>query len=98
MRKLLLLLLLVSVKLVISQNASVTPNKNSGSSTSKTAAANNFKTLDINRVNAGIANRGDMHWDVLSTGNAWYEVPKGSNTHSSFASAVWMGGLDAANQ
>lgn len=98
MRKLLLLLLLVSVKLVISQNAAVVPNKNSGSSTSKTAAANNFKTLDINRVNAGIANRGDMHWDVLSTGNAWYEVPKGSNTHGSFASAIWMGGLDAANQ
>lgn len=98
MRKLLLLLLLVSVKLVISQNASVILNKNSGSSTSKTAAANNFKTLDINRVNAGIANRGDMHWDVLGTGNAWYEVPKGSNTHGSFASAIWMGGLDAANQ
>lgn len=59
---------------------------------------NNFKFLDINRVKAGIMNRGDMHWDIGGSGNTSYEVPIGNNTHSSFASAIWMGGLDASNQ
>ncbi len=59
---------------------------------------NNFKTLDINNVRAGIANRGDMHWDIGGSGNALYEVPKGSGKNSNFASALWIGGLDAGNQ
>ncbi|HRG00966.1 MAG TPA: T9SS type A sorting domain-containing protein [Bacteroidia bacterium] len=59
---------------------------------------NNFKTLDINNVRAGIANRGDMHWDIAGNGNALYEVPKGSGKNSNFASALWIGGLDAGNQ
>lgn len=59
---------------------------------------NNFKTLDINNVKAGIANRGDMHWDMGGAGNAMYEVPKGSGVSSNFASALWIGGLDNANQ
>jgi hypothetical protein len=59
---------------------------------------NNFKTLDINNVRAGIANRGDMHWDLGGSGNALYEVPKGSGKNSNFASALWIGGLDAGNQ
>lgn len=58
----------------------------------------NFKYLDINRVRAGIANRGDMFWDIGGTGNARYEVPKGSGTHSGFNTALWIGGLDANNQ
>lgn len=98
MKKFILLLLSFSAKIIMSQSTAVSPNNNSPSSTAKTNAANNFKTLDINRVNAGIANRGDMHWDIFGTGNPSYEVPKGSNTHASFASAIWMGGLDAANQ
>lgn len=63
---------------------------------SQTASA--FKYLDINRVKAGIANGGDMHWDLFGTGNASYEVPKGSNTHAGFASSLWIGGLDAGAQ
>jgi hypothetical protein len=58
----------------------------------------NFKYLDINRVKAGILNRGDMFWDLGGTGNAAYEVPKGSGVNSGFGAALWMGGLDASNQ
>ena len=58
----------------------------------------NFKTLDINNVKAGIANRSDMHWDIGGTQNAMYEVPKGSGKHSNFASALWIGGLDNGGQ
>ncbi|MES2566954.1 MAG: T9SS type A sorting domain-containing protein [Bacteroidota bacterium] len=60
--------------------------------------ANNFKSLDINNVRAGIANRGDMHWNVGGDGNPLYEVPKGSGKHSNFASALWVAGLDNGNQ
>lgn len=63
-----------------------------------TVNSNNFKTLDINNVRAGIANRSDMHWDVGGSGNALYEVPKGSGINSNFASALWIGGLDAGGQ
>ena len=59
---------------------------------------NNFKTLDINNVKAGIANTSDMHWDAGGQGNAMYEVPKGSGKHSNFASALWIGGLDNGGQ
>jgi hypothetical protein len=58
---------------------------------------NNFKTLDVNNVKAGIANRGDMHWDIGGTQNAMYEVPKGSGANSNFVSALWIGGLDNSN-
>jgi hypothetical protein len=59
---------------------------------------NNFKTLDINNVKAGIANRSDMHWDLGGQGNAMYEVPKGIGKCSSHASALWIGGLDNGGQ
>jgi hypothetical protein len=59
---------------------------------------NNFKTLDINQVKAGISNRSDMHWDIGGTQNAMYEVPKGSGANSNFATALWIGGLDAGGQ
>jgi hypothetical protein len=62
----------------------------------QTATAADF--LNINRVKAQVMNGGDMHWDIFGTGNASYEVPKGSNTHSGFAAALWIGGLDASNQ
>ena len=60
-------------------------------------AQNNYKYLDINQVKAGVANRGDMHWN-FNTGNASYEVPVGLGAHSDFATGLWIGGLDAANQ
>lgn len=64
---------------------------------SQTPPSNNFKYLDINKVKAGILNRGDMHWDLYGGGKASYEVPKGGGVHSNFASAIWMGGYDNNN-
>lgn len=58
----------------------------------------NFKTLDINNVKAGIANRGDMHWDIDGTQNVMYEVPKGSGKNSNSASGLWIGGIDNSGQ
>jgi hypothetical protein len=62
----------------------------------------NFKFLDINRVKAGIMNRGDMWWDIGRSGNAYYEVPKVADPSTAamagFAASLWIGGLDASNQ
>lgn len=58
----------------------------------------NYKYLDINRVKAGIANRGDMFWNVGGDGYARYEVPKGNGAHAGFNKNLWIGGLDASNQ
>ena len=63
-----------------------------------TVNVGNFKTLDINNVKAGIANRSDMHWDIGGTQNSMYEVPKGSGANSNFASGLWIGGLDNGGQ
>ena len=73
-------------------------NYNHNNSPLGSVNSNNFKTLDINNVKAGIANRSDMHWEVGGVGNAMYEVPKGSGKHSNFASALWIGGLDNGGQ
>jgi hypothetical protein len=73
-------------------------NSNTGNWWGPGINSDNFKYLDINRVKAGIMNRGDMWWDLAGTGNASYEVPKGSGANSSFAGALWIGGLDASNQ
>lgn len=51
--------------------------------------------LNINNVRARILNGGDMWWDL---NRAQYEVPKGSNKHSMFAGALWLGGIDEADQ
>ena len=65
--------------------------------------SDNYKYLDINRVKAGIMNRGDMWWDIGRGGNAAYEVPKTGlpaayGVNAEFAGALWIGGLDASNQ
>lgn len=59
--------------------------------------AQDFNYLDINNVKALVSNRGDMHWDYSGTGNARYEVPKGSGRHSDFAACMWLGGLDPSD-
>jgi hypothetical protein len=51
--------------------------------------------LNINNVRATILGGGDMWWDLNT---ARYEVPKGSNKHSMFAGALWLGGVDEGNQ
>ena len=51
--------------------------------------------LNINNVRARILGGGDMWWDL---NDAQYEVPKGSNKHAMFAGALWLGGIDDADQ
>ena len=51
--------------------------------------------LSINNVRTRILGGGDMWWDL---DRARYEVPKGSNKHSMFAGALWLGGFDEAEQ
>lgn len=51
--------------------------------------------LNINNVRTTILGGGDMWWDL---NQARYEVPKGSNKHSMFAGALWLGGVDEGNQ
>ncbi len=52
--------------------------------------------LDVNNVRALMHNGGDMWWDLV--GDPRYEIPKGSNRHSMFASSLWIGGIDEAGQ
>ncbi len=54
---------------------------------------NNFKYIDINRVKAGIMNRGDMWSNPGTNGKASYEVPKGSGTHGGSYGALWIGAI-----
>ena len=51
--------------------------------------------LDLNNVRARINTGGDMWWDFTK---AQYEIPKGSRKTSSFACALWIGGLDVNKQ
>ncbi len=51
--------------------------------------------LDLNNVRARINTGGDMWWDFTK---AQYEIPKGSRKTSSFACALWIGGLDINKQ
>ncbi|MEP7168409.1 MAG: T9SS type A sorting domain-containing protein, partial [Bacteroidota bacterium] len=53
----------------------------------------NYKFLDINDVKASMMDFGMMHWDLV--GQSEYEVPKNTGKTSDFASALWIGGLDA---
>ena len=58
------------------------------------APATSQADLNINNVRARILGSGDMWWDL---NQAQYEVPKGSNKHSMFAGALWLGGIDEAD-
>lgn len=49
--------------------------------------------LDINNVRAQIMTSGNMWFDP-GTGEARYEIPKGSRKNSLFAGALWVGGYD----
>ncbi len=52
--------------------------------------------LDVNNVRALLHNGGDMWWNLV--GDPRYEIPKGSNRHSMFASSLWVGGIDDGGQ
>jgi hypothetical protein len=58
------------------------------------APATSSADLNINNVRTRILGSGDMWWDL---NDAKYEVPKGSDKHSMFAGALWLGGIDEAN-
>ncbi len=49
--------------------------------------------LDINNIRAQIMTAGNMWYDP-ATGEARYEIPKGSRKNSLFAGALWVGGYD----
>lgn len=51
-----------------------------------------YKHLDANQVDARINAGGEQHWDLVS--RAQYAVPKQYDRHCSFASSLWIGGLD----
>ncbi len=57
-------------------------------------AASSSIDLDVNNVRAKLLNGGDMFWTLFSTRESAYEIPKNSGKHSSFASAIWMSGID----
>lgn len=59
------------------------------------APATSSADLNINNVRTRILGSGDMWWDL---NDAKYEVPKESGKHSMFAGALWLGGIDEANQ
>ena len=71
------------------------PNNNSDNGLRVVAAgclpATSSTELNINNVRTLILGGGDMWWDL---NNAVYEIPQGSNKHSMFAGALWIGGLD----
>jgi hypothetical protein len=52
-----------------------------------------MQSLNINKVST-VANIGDLSWDLT---DGVYEVPKGNNKNTVFASALWIGGLDRNN-
>lgn len=52
--------------------------------------------LDINNIKILVQTGGDMWWDLQ--GSPRFEVPKGSDRHSMFAGALWLGGKDVSGQ
>lgn len=53
--------------------------------------------LDINNVRTRLMTGGDMWWDN-GTGEARYEIPKGSKKNSLFAGSLWVGGFTPDKQ
>jgi hypothetical protein len=57
--------------------------------------AQNMDFLDINQVKAGFWADGTMFWDKVS--DPLFEWPKDSGTHISFATGLWVGGLNSGH-
>ena len=53
--------------------------------------------LEGNMVKARLLNRGDMHWDPYGQ-SPQYEVPQSTFKNTVYASSIWIGGFDQANQ
>jgi hypothetical protein len=54
--------------------------------------------LDTNQVSAMIHTDNIKHWDIYESADPAYEVPKGSGAKATYATALWIGGLDNSNQ
>jgi len=54
-----------------------------------------YQFLDINNINALFNAAGSHFWDANGTGDAMFEVPKGSGLNTMFTSDIWIGGLDS---
>ena len=88
---------LLSLQLISRENLGLNGGRLAAPAGPKSAAAacspgSGRTDLDLNNVRALIFTSGDMWWDLNNS--AKYEVPKGSNRHSAFASALWIGGVD----
>ena len=67
--------------------------KNTGAPKASTCAPGAGRTdIDLNNVRATIFTSGDMWWNLQNLPR--YEIPKGGNRHSMFASSLWIGGID----
>jgi hypothetical protein len=91
------LISLLSLQLISRENLGLNGGRIAAPAGPKSAAAacspgSGRTDLDLNNVRALIFTAGDMWWDLNNA--AKYEVPKGSNKHSAFASALWIGGVD----
>ena len=90
-------LVFFSVNLIAKDNVE-NPNATSVVNT-KVASGCNPSTsqtdLDVNNIRTTIMGGGDMWWNLS---DAQYEIPKGSNKHSMFAGALWIGGVDDGGQ
>ena len=91
------LISLISLQLISRENIGVNGGRIGQTAAPKSGAAAcspgaGRTDLDLNNVRALIFTSGDMWWDLNNAPR--YEVPKGSNKHSAFASALWIGGVD----
>ena len=93
------ILSLLFVQISFSKDNITNPNDNNNDNGLRVVAAGclpatSSTELNINNVRTLILGSGDMWWDLSA---AQYEVPKDGNIHSIFAGALWIGGLDDAN-
>lgn len=58
---------------------------------------NSFDFLEINNIRARIQPSGTQFWGGPGIDIPSYEFPKGTGKHSMFNTALWIGGLDEAN-
>ncbi len=113
MKKLVLLIAAVStINLSAKEKAGVEGNRPSSSTNNQAGLAGKAlsncnppkasREMWVNNVRTIIFNGGDMWWDLFGNTNAYYIVPatadRSKGASSSFAGAVWIGGLDAGGQ
>ena len=106
MKKLIQILFVITTVLYLSNNSfaerfvgAKTKTKSVRAVASLCKPATGSTDLNLNNVRARINTGGDMWWDLAGgNGKAQYEIPKGSRKTSSFACALWIGGLDVNKQ